>query len=112
MSMAIAAGLASLFTFPLAALIALVFRFPVPFVGYESGIDGIKPALYAVYFYGVSLGGFSIVVILGAIAGFAIHKRGHVDSGIYWRRMFGFSACAAGAPLLVLSVLDYLIGPW
>lgn len=112
MSIAIAACLASLFTFPLAGLIALVFRFPVPFVGYESGIDGVVPALYAVYFYGVPLGGFSVVAIIGAIAGFAVHKRDLADSSIYWKRMIGLSVCAAGVPLLVLSVLDYLIGPW
>jgi len=110
--MAIAACLATLFTFPLAALIALLYRFPLPFVGYESGVDAVVPALYAVYFYGVWLGGFVIVGVFGAAAGFTVYLRNSAGSAVYWKCMFWLSACAAGVPLLLLSTLDYLIGPW
>ena len=42
-SMARGAGLSIVLTFPLAALIAVMFRFPVPFAGYQSGMDAIGP---------------------------------------------------------------------
>jgi hypothetical protein len=34
-------------SFPLAALVALVFRFPIPFGSYMSGPDAVVPALFA-----------------------------------------------------------------
>ena len=39
--------------FPAAALIALVYGFPVPFQGKLQGLDAMVPAMFAVVFYGV-----------------------------------------------------------
>jgi hypothetical protein len=43
--------------FPFAALCGLVYRFPVPFAGYLSGVMAMPLALLAVVVYGI-LGGF------------------------------------------------------
>jgi hypothetical protein len=43
--------------FPFAALCGLVYRFPVPFSGYLSGVMAMPLALLAVVVYGI-LGGF------------------------------------------------------
>ena len=109
--MAKGAGLAIVWTFPLAGLIAAVFRFPVPFAGIESGIVAIVPAMVAVLFYGLT-GGFAVVAGLGAIAGHVVARQVWTDQSAYKKRLRILSAVAAGAPLLLLSVLDLLIGPW
>jgi len=55
--------------FPIAGLMGLLFRFPVPFVGYVSGFEAIIPAMLAVIFYGVFMGGLVLIGVLGAIGG-------------------------------------------
>ena len=55
-------------TFPLAALMALVFRFPIPFGSYMSGIGAVIPALFAAAFYGM-IGGFMVQALLGGLTG-------------------------------------------
>jgi len=35
-------------TYPGAGLAALLFRFPIPFVGYSSGVHAVLPSLVAV----------------------------------------------------------------
>src|SRR5207247_11256801 len=57
-----------LLAFPFAAVCAIVFRFPVPFAGYESGWSAMPHALAAVRFYG-ALGGFPLLAFLGALGG-------------------------------------------
>lgn len=54
--------------FPLASLLALFYRFPMPFFGYASGINAAIWAPSAVLFYG-TLGGFAVLAVLGAFAG-------------------------------------------
>ena len=39
--------------FPIAGFLGLVWRFPVPFRGIDSGLDHVIPSLFAVLFYGV-----------------------------------------------------------
>ena len=107
------AGLSIVLTFPLAALIAAVFRFPVPFApSYQSGIEAIVPAMFAVFFYGIFFGGIVIVACLGVIAGHVVAMQVWTDESAYKKRLLILSAVAAGAPLLLLSVLDLLIGRW
>jgi hypothetical protein len=55
--------------FPIAALVALFFRFPVPFGGYLSGPSAIEPSIFAVIFLGFVCGGFPLLAFLGAIGG-------------------------------------------
>jgi hypothetical protein len=98
--------LAIVASFPIGAVTALVFRFPIPFGGYASGLDAVVPSLYGVAFYGM-LGGFPVQAILGGIA--AVSVRPH--AGHRW--MHSAAAVMAAVPaVLILSVLDWIVGPW
>ena len=95
-------------SFPLAALAALVFRFPIPFGSYMSGIGAVIPALFAAGFYGV-IGGFAVQAILGGAAGVMAARTGAANR----RRAVLTCAVLAALPgLLILSILDWIIGPW
>ncbi len=61
-----------LFSFPSGALLMSVWRFPIPFAGYRSGIRHVGDAFFAVGFYGI-LGGFVLLGVLGAVAGLITH---------------------------------------
>ena len=101
----VGAGICMAATFPLAALTALLFRFPIPFGGYASGIDAVVPALLAIAFYG-PLGGFIVQAILGGIAALLAARS---TAG---RTPFVFATAAALPGVLLLSILDWIIGPW
>ena len=58
--------------FPVAALVALIYRFPIPAVGYLSGLDGMMGSPLAVLLYGI-VGGFYLLAVFGAIAGAVAH---------------------------------------
>jgi hypothetical protein len=98
-------------SFPLAALCALAFRFPIPFDGYRSGSAAIRPALLAVVFYGV-LGGFVVQAGVGGVAGLFAEHYGASRP----RRTFGLclalATMGASAGVVLLAVLDFIIGPW
>ena len=55
-------------SFLVAPLLALVYKFPIPFSGMESGPIAVVRSLFAVAFYGV-LGGFVVLGLVGAAAG-------------------------------------------
>ena len=98
-------------TFPLVALCALLFRFPVPFGGYLSGPGAVVPALMGLLFYGVFLGGFLVQALLGGIGGFLAGRFGSPG------RPRGplcivLASIAASPGVLLLAVLDKIIGPW
>lgn len=100
--------------FPIAALVGLAYRFPIPFSGYESGVKAVVPSLFAVLFYGL-LGGFPILAVAGAIAGLLTYKIGRragtaSKSLLYLTLAFALVADLLAA--LFLSVLDKIIGPW
>ncbi len=59
--------------FPCAALLALVWQFPVPFSGFEHGSAAVPHAMYAVFFYGI-MGGFPLLGVLGGIGGAMAHS--------------------------------------
>ncbi len=54
--------------FPVAACIAVLDRFPVPFFGYFGGVGGVLPVVGGVLLYGI-FGGFILLSAVGAIAG-------------------------------------------
>jgi hypothetical protein len=87
--------------YPAAFLTALVWRFPIPFSGFESGIGAAVRSVIAVTFYGL-FGGFVVVPIAGAVAGSLAGRERSVKAG-----------CAAALfCTLLLSVWDKIYGPF
>jgi hypothetical protein len=97
--------------FPTAFLLALFWRFPIPFSGYESGISGAIHSLLAVIIYGF-LGGFLVIPGLGAAAGALAYKlsKGNKTVAIRFSIVFGILCAVRGG--VFLSLLDTLIGSW
>jgi len=102
---------AILLAFPLAALCALLFRFPIPFGAYERGWSAVPHALAAVRFYG-AIGGFVLLGFLGAVGGAVAHRLGRPDTRRVWRWTISLAAAVTICAVLLLATLDYLIGPW
>lgn len=97
--------------FPLAAICALVFRFPLPFNGYASGPAALPRALVAVVFYSI-LGGFPVLLVADALGGAAANALGRPAVGRIRRLTLAFAGLIALLGVLLLAVLDTLIGPW
>ncbi len=97
--------------FPLAALCALVYRFPVPFSGYESGLAAAPVALMAVVFYGL-LGGFPVLLAAGALGGAAMNALASPDVQRVRRLTLASSGLIAALAVIFMATLDKLIGPW
>lgn len=97
--------------FPIAALMALLFRFPVPFAGIRSGPAAIVPAMFAVLFYGVFMGGLILVAIGGLVAGACASLIG--GSNLNRRRIQRcLSILVAFVLVFLLATLDWYIGNW
>jgi hypothetical protein len=96
--------------FPLAALTALVYQFPVPFVGPVSGLSGAASALFGLFFYGL-LGGFILLPLLGAAGGLFLQllAPNHPHLG---RLTCGWGILIAATAVISLAVLHRIIGPW
>lgn len=111
-SAVIRGGIAAIvLAFPLAAICAFVYRFPIPFSGYESGLSAVPRALLAVLFYGV-LGGFIALFTGGAFAGWAAYVIARPDDRRARRLTLAFAALVALLGVGTLAILDKLIGPW
>ncbi len=95
---------------PVAALLVVAYRFPVPFVGYVSGFGQIVGAMIATVIYGL-IGGFVLLGIGGALAS-VIARFAVADARMQgWATTalaFGWSAAMG----LLLANLDLIIGPW
>jgi hypothetical protein len=78
--MILGAAAATFGAFPVASLVALVYRFPVPFRGYASGFGAIVPANFAVLVYGV-MGGFIVLPFSGAVAAALTHWAARLTGG-------------------------------
>ena len=105
------AASAVILTFPAAVITAIVFRFPIPLGGYQSGFEAVPLVLAAVVFYGL-IGGFTVVGVLGGIAGLAAHGLYQPNQQLVRRGTICLSAVAAILSVFLLAVLDKLIGPW
>jgi hypothetical protein len=103
---------AILASFPLAVLCALVFRFPVPFVGYMSGPKAVVPALWAVLFYGVLLGGFLVLALVGGLGGVAAERYAKTDHRRRLRLCLALATLGSAVGIAALAILDKIIGPW
>ena len=110
-SIGIGSLLAVLGAFPVAALVALVFRFPIPFTGYCSGLEAVLPSCVAVLFYGC-IGGFPLLAVLGAVGGLAAFLIGRPDGKKTFRLTVAFALVVDLLATLILAVLDKIIGPW
>jgi len=97
--------------FPLAALAALCYRFPIPFSGYESGPMAVPRTLIAVVFYGL-FGGFVVLAALGAAAGAAANLLARQDARLERRLVLAFALAGDLVAVLILAVLDKIIGKW
>src|SRR5687767_14428676 len=65
--------------FPAAALTALVYRFPLPFVDdYARGAAGALPALLSMTFI-LFVGGAAVIAVLGACMGAVVARLGADD---------------------------------
>ena len=100
-----------LFTFPAVAILALAFRFPIPFAGYASGVSAVLPALAAALFYGLC-GGVIVQAAMGFIAGIAAWRRNRDDRNAAMRSAWLFGTIAAWPGPALLSILDWFVGPW
>lgn len=97
--------------FPTAMLLAYFYRFPIPLAGYQSGMAAVPAAAIAVLIYGIALGGFPLLAIIGGISGWSAHRR----SGEPKRRrrwLICLAMSGTFVTLLILANLDYVIGPW
>lgn len=99
-----------LWTFPLAAICGAVYRFPIPFYGYASGVSALLLSLPAVLFYGI-LGGFLVQAIMGGLSGITAEYISNQDQKIS-KRMKIYSLLAASPGVIFLSILDKIVGPW
>jgi hypothetical protein len=63
----------ALFMFPAAALVAVVYRFPVPMGGTVSGPSGAWDAMLATIFFGLA-GGFLVVPAVAAALGTLLRR--------------------------------------
>lgn len=103
--------------FPLAALTALVFRFPIPFAGYRRGWEAAAEAPAAMHFYALTIGsvpggGYALLAVLGALAGYAGAR---IVPATSWRassvRVL-VPVAAALTVVIALAVWDLVFGPW
>jgi len=104
-----------------AVLFAYFFRLPIPMGGLigpfgELSIYDINPlkVLFMVFvawvFYNI-LGGLIIVVLCGAMTGKMIGNRYSVSNNKN-KMIILWSSIAGAIPVFLLSILDYIIGPW
>ncbi|RDI69244.1 hypothetical protein DFR76_101782 [Nocardia pseudobrasiliensis] len=105
-------ALAAVLTAPIAAaLVAIVYRFPIPFGDYATGAGDALNAAAASVFYLV-IGGGVLLAVLGAVAGGLITR----STGTSLLRALALSVAAGfGLALLgalLLASLEHFIGPW
>lgn len=107
---AIAGAVAAVVMVPLAAaIVAVVYRFPVPLAGYAHGFGGAGSAALGSLFYLV-LGGAPVVAILGAAGGFVAARSARRGTGRV--RVLVAAAVVALLAAITLAVLEFFIGPW
>ncbi len=105
-------------TFPAAALIGLIWRFPVPMGDYTRGVEALVLAPMAVFFYLV-FGGFIVVPLVsmvGTILAFRFTGRRTTSdpehTAVAWPLLLATSGGTAVALVLFLAGLELVIGPW
>jgi hypothetical protein len=105
------AACALLGVLPLAALVALCYRFPIPFNGYEGGLKAVPRSLFAVMWFGLTgvgfpFSGFVVLAGIGGAAGAAAHllTRRH-DRWEFWL-ILTFALAGDFVIVMILANLD------
>ncbi|GEM30605.1 hypothetical protein NN3_16120 [Nocardia neocaledoniensis NBRC 108232] len=110
--LALAGGLAAVVLAPVAAAVtAAVYRFPVPLVGYTSGVGGALTAAVGSLFYLV-LGGALVLAVVGALGGVLVTWGNPVGTRRNYLLAIGSGMVAAILGALGLALLEYVVGPW
>lgn len=110
-AMLLGAVASCLAAFPAAFVIALVWRLPIPFGRYESGVYAAGKSWFAVLFYG-AIGGFLVLGFLGAIGGTIAHQRHSHECSAALRLNLLLALLFSTLGVGLLSGLDLLIGKW
>ena len=106
----------------IAVLFAYLFRLPIPMGGYIgpfsevstyglSVVEVLKLVLIAWKIYGLMFGGLIILSLCGAITG-VLTGRKYSESKNKDRVILLYSAIVSTIVIFILSILDYVIGPW
>jgi len=114
-------AIAVIFSLIIAILFAYIFRFPIPMSGYigpfgefssyQNDFPGVlKSVLIAWIFHGAFCG-FIILPILGAISGIVIGRK-YQNSTKKYKMIVLLVTLLSLIPVFILSILDYIIGPW
>ncbi|MEV6559281.1 hypothetical protein AB0M22_26445 [Nocardia sp. NPDC051756] len=95
-----------------AALVAVVYRFPVPMAeDYARGFDGAGDAALGSVFY-LILGGALVLAMLGGIGGFVTARSSRLGSRRVRYVTLAVSASIALLAATALAVLEFFIGAW
>ncbi|MGX1776015.1 hypothetical protein ACWIGW_28160 [Nocardia brasiliensis] len=94
-----------------AALVAIVYRFPVPLSGYARGFGGAGDAALGSLFY-LILGGAPVLAILGVVGGVVAVRVAGTDRRRARVLTLGAAAGSALLAAVALAVLEFFIGAW
>ena len=97
---------AVVFMFPAAGLMALVYRFPLPFDDYATGPGGVWDAIVATFFYGLA-GGFVLVPGIAAGVGALLRRSSSGDRAVL---AVGVPIAAALLYALFLATAEFIFG--
>lgn len=96
---------------PLAGLIGMIFRFPIPMSGYASGPSAFVPGMFAAILYGM-VGGVAVQALMGCIAGVIVYQAARRRPQRVGTLTLLGGTLSALPGLLLLATLDWIIGPW
>lgn len=99
-------------SFPLAAMTALVYGFPVPFAGHLRGPGALVPSLIAVMVYGTLTGGFVVLAAAGTLSALVGGKLFPLETDNAKLVTAVLSILASALGVMVLATLHLIIGPW
>lgn len=97
--------------FPIAAMVALCYRFPIPLAGYQSGPTAMLMSVLAVFIYGI-IGGFVVLVVWGALSGATAYLTCGDNAKLRQILIIGLALAGDFAGVMTLAMLDKIIGPW
>jgi hypothetical protein len=105
-------ALAAVLTAPVAAaMVASVYRFPIPFGEYAAGLHEAVNAALAAVFYLVTGGGMLLAVLGGAAGLMIVRAHGRrLGRALALTTAAGFGLAVVGA--FALALLEHVLAPW